>query len=203
MYYLELIQRFWLFNQNNPLGATAVSMYLYLLKTGYENENYEFKISDIIVGNELKITRKTVKVVKLKLKDSGLIDFSSKNGAACIYKLLLNYPTEAILHKQNDLKVDENNITKLIVEESVCLPKNAPSLNEFLTYVKTLKTYESQIETKVIMKYNSWLQNDWCSDNTNRPINNWKATIKSVLPYLDKGDTNEIILNDVPNINRP
>ncbi|MFC4163875.1 hypothetical protein ACFOWU_09430 [Epilithonimonas zeae] len=191
-----------MFNQNNPIGATAVSMYLYLLKTGYETDSYDFKISDIMVGNELKITRKTVKIVKLKLKDSGLIDFSTKNGTACIYKLLLNYPTEAIQYKQNKVMSIEDG--ECIIDDHRLRYKEIPTLSEFLTYVRTLKPYQSQIETKVIIKYNHWLQNNWCSDNTNRPINNWKATIKSILPYLkDMDGTNEMVLSDIPKINRP
>lgn len=94
MYYLELIQRFWTFNQKTHIGPTAIAMYLYLLKTANDNDAYDFQISDVVISNELGLTRKTAKYTKEKLRDLGLIRFEAKNGFPCNYRLILNYPLE-------------------------------------------------------------------------------------------------------------
>ena len=86
MYYLELIQRFWDFNKKAKVSPTEVLLYFYLLKIGYENERYDFKISDVELGKELGLTRKTIKSTKEKLKNLGLIQFQSKNGLPCHYR---------------------------------------------------------------------------------------------------------------------
>ena len=83
MYYLELIQRFWDFNKTAKISPTEALLYFYLLKMGYENDRYDFKISDVELGRELGLTRKTIKSTKEKLKNLGLIQFQSKNGLPC------------------------------------------------------------------------------------------------------------------------
>lgn len=92
MYYLELIQRFWDFNHENNVGSTATAFYLYLLKEGFADERYDFKLSDVNISRELRLTRKTVKSAKEKLEVLGLIEFETRNGLPCYYRILLNYP---------------------------------------------------------------------------------------------------------------
>jgi len=92
MYYLELIQRFWDFNHENKVGSTATAFYLYLLKEGFANESYDLKLSDVKISRELRLTRKTVKSTKEKLRDLGLIEFQTRNGLPCDYRILLHYP---------------------------------------------------------------------------------------------------------------
>ena len=107
MYYLELIQRFWDFNKKAKVSPTEVLLYFYLLKIGYENDRYDFKISDLELGKKLGLTRKTIKSTKEKLKNLGLVQFQSKNGLPCHYRLLLNYSFEIEnekLHKTEGTK---------------------------------------------------------------------------------------------------
>ncbi|KUJ50013.1 hypothetical protein [Chryseobacterium sp. JAH] len=92
MYYLELIKRFWDFNYENNVGSTATAFYLYLLKEGFASERYDFKLSDVKISRELRLTRKTVKSTKEKLEVLGLIAFQTRNGLPCHYRILLNYP---------------------------------------------------------------------------------------------------------------
>ena len=94
MYYLELIQRFWDFNKTAKISPTEVLLYFYLLKMGYENDRYDFKISDVELGKELGLTRKTIRSTKEKLKKLGLIQFQPKNGLPRHYRLVLNYSFE-------------------------------------------------------------------------------------------------------------
>jgi replication initiation and membrane attachment protein DnaB len=95
MYYQELIERLWRFNENTRLGATAIAMYLYLLKLGEQNNSYVIKISDTVLSNILGIHRNTVKPFREKLKNFGLILYTTKNGFPCTYRILLNYSFES------------------------------------------------------------------------------------------------------------
>jgi hypothetical protein len=91
----ELIERLWRFNENTRLGATAIVMYLYLLKLGEQNNSYVIKISDTVLSNILGIHRNTVKPFREKLKNFGLILYTTKNGFPCTYRILLNYSFES------------------------------------------------------------------------------------------------------------
>lgn len=65
--------------------------------------------------------------------------------------------------------------------------KNLPSLSEFLNYAKD-KAYEKNLsldETKVELKYESWIENKWRTGK-DKKINNWKSTLLNTLPYLQK-----------------
>ncbi len=98
-----MIQRFWDFNKKARVSPSEISLYFHLLKIGYENDRYDFKISDIELGKELGLTRKTIKSTKEKLKSIGLIQFQTINGLPCHYRLLLNYSLE-IEHEESNKK---------------------------------------------------------------------------------------------------
>jgi replication initiation and membrane attachment protein DnaB len=106
MYYLELLQKFWDFNKNVLIGSNAIAMYLYLLKLGNDCNGYCIKVSDVEISKTLKITRKTVIPTKEKLRDLGLIQYETKNGIPCSYRLILNYN----IHIQEPVK------TKLLAQ---------------------------------------------------------------------------------------
>lgn len=94
MHYLELIQRFWDFNQKTSIGTKGISMYLYLLKIGSDNDSCDFQISDVVISIELGVTRKTVKSTKEKLRDLGLIQYQTTSGLACKYRFIGDYPSQ-------------------------------------------------------------------------------------------------------------
>ena len=253
MYYLELIQRFWDFNKKAKVSPTEISLYFYLLKIGYENERYDFKISDVELGKELGLTRKTIKTTKEKLKNLGLVQFQSKNGLPRHYRLVLNYSFE--IEPEKSIKKEESIIIKkdqkreiLEIFESILSAQNSvevvkeieinsdikassgttekqklewkqaqkqeqeqqnlknnkiPSLNEFIEYAKSLEGYEPKLDLSISEKYESWKNNGW-KNTSNRPISNWKSTLKSTLPYLiNKSEKNSLSLQDIPNIKRP
>ncbi|MET2743972.1 hypothetical protein ABXT13_13290, partial [Staphylococcus caprae] len=60
------------------------------MKTGKENDAYDFKVSDVVLSKELGLTRQTVKSTKEKLQDFGLIQFQTQNGVSGSYRLILN-----------------------------------------------------------------------------------------------------------------
>ena len=231
MYYLELIQRFWDFNQKAQLNTTAIAMYLYLLKLGHDNNGYHIIVSDAAISNALGITRKTVKPTKDKLRNLGLIQFQNGKGLPCSYRILLNYSFECkdpekqkiksnnefhapILEKiensQSDsLPIQNNSKTSVLKDEKVHNNKpkhfksNQPSWKEFIEYAQTLENYTSQLDFSIEEKYEIWKNNGW--KNTSKlPITNWKSTLKSTLPYLlNPKENSSFSLQDIPNIKRP
>ena len=253
MYYLELIERFWDFNKTAKISPTEILLYFYLLKMGYENDRYDFKISDVELGKELGLTRKTIKSTKEKIKRLDLIQFQSKNGLPCHYRLLLNYSFEieskkSIKNEESTIVEEDQNREILEIFESILSAQNSvevvkeveinsdikassettekqkleweqvqkqkqeqqnlknnkiPSLDEFIEYAKSLEGYESELELSISEKYESWINNGW-KNTSNRPISNWKSTLKSTLPYLrNKSEENSLSLQDIPNIKRP
>jgi DNA-binding Lrp family transcriptional regulator len=105
---LEILEKH--FNKTAKISPTEVLLYFYLLKMGYENDRYDFKISDVELGKELGLTRKTIKSTKEKLKNLGLIQFQSKNGFPSHYRLLLNYSIE--IEPDISIKKEESTIIK-------------------------------------------------------------------------------------------
>ena len=245
MYYLELIQRFWDFNKKAKVSPTEISLYFYLLKIGYENERYDFKISDVELEKKLGLTRKTIKSTKEKLKSIGLIQFNTINGLPCHYRLVLNYSFEieyeksikneecaivekdqnrevleifdCILSAQNSVEVikeieinsdvkassDSSQKQKIELEQQNLKNSKIPSLNEFIEYAKSLEGYVPELELSINEKYEVWKNNGW-KNTSNRPISNWKSTLKSTLPYLrNKSEENSLSLQDIPKIKRP
>ena len=245
MYYLELIQRFWDFNKKAKVSPTEISLYFYLLKIGYENERYDFKISDVELEKKLGLTRKTIKSTKEKLKSIGLIQFNTINGLPCHYRLVLNYsfeiePEKSIRNEESTIVEKDQNREVLEILESILSAQNSvgaikeieinsdvkassessqkqkleleqqnlknskiPSLDEFIEYAKSLEGYEAELDLNISKKYESWINNGW-KNTSNRPISNWKSTLKSTLPYLrNKSEENSLSLQDIPKIKRP
>ncbi|MCL1664080.1 hypothetical protein M2T78_07435 [Elizabethkingia ursingii] len=91
MNYLDLLHKFWDYNQKEPLGVTTIAMYLFLLEMWYVNEENDFKVSDIVICEKLLLTRPTVKVNKEKLRNCGLIYYETQNGLPSYYRIILDY----------------------------------------------------------------------------------------------------------------
>ncbi len=231
MYYLELIERFWIFNEKAKPGSTAIAMYLYLLKTAKGRDSYNFQVSDVVLGRELGIAIQTVKTTKQKLSDLGLIRFQAKNGVSGSYRLILNYSLDSLIPEQikkvtpevptsfQELKDDLNpefpdaevnsnfgsndQKTKGTTDQLADQNIKIPEWEEFLTYAKTLSAYHSELPELLEEKYNSWKNNGW-KNAAGRPITNWKSTVKSTLPFLKNTDNDhQLSIQTIPDIKRP
>ncbi|KFF01326.1 hypothetical protein IX39_12140 [Chryseobacterium formosense] len=203
MYYIELIQRFWEYNDRSSVGATATAMYLFLLKNAFENERYDFSISDVTVSNKLSLTRKTVKVTKEKLQTMGLISFNNRNGVPCSYRLLLNYPLPKV-QKNVELStaVAKNIFNDRVETMSVMLTDNIPNYDVFLEYAGKLETYSSVLQPYIKEKYKLWIDNGW-KNNFNRPITDWRASLKSAIPFLKESLQKSFLNERIPDIKHP
>lgn len=211
MYYLKLIQRFWDFNKIVKISPTEIALYFYLLKIGYDNDRYGFTISDMALGKELGLTRVTIKTTREKLKNSGLIQFQTGKGIPCTYRLLLNYSFEI----QSEKPQDEEYISTEIMHTSEVLkvaPEidhqnneniQIPSLDELIEYAGILPGYESRLDKGISEKYEVWINKGW-KNALDRPIRNWKATLKSTLPYLiNSTQDHQASVPEIPSIRRP
>ena len=77
--------------------------------------------------------------------------------------------------------------------------KDIPSFEEFMNYAKTLDIYEEGLDVHLKIKYETWKDDGWVS-GYNKPIVNWKQTLKNTMPYLRSNNKN---IFNVPKINRP
>lgn len=186
-------------------------MYFYLLKTGYTQDRYDFKISDVVIAKELGLTRKTVKSAKQKLEIFGLIIYKTQNGLPCYYRLVLDYPfqlpdplIEMIIETEeatNDFLETDEQVTQALTEMKVA--GNIPTINEFLDYAVTLDSYDLTLDPIITEKYKSWINDKW-QNSAGRPITNWRSLLKSIIPYLKFNDDMHLSsAEDIPKIERP
>lgn len=205
MNYQELVNRFWEYNEKEPLGAVAVALYLFLLETWEKNKESDFNLSDSEICKKLKITRPTINTLRQKLSNLGMIQYQSQNGLPGHYKIIPEYsavlsafekPKKTISKKQ---KTVEKSIPKsetvqkreLISdnpsENKIPIPipfsDNIPSLKEFTRYTKTLENYTPELDDLIKAKYDNWFKNGW-KNNYNKPITNWKSSIKNSMAFL-------------------
>lgn len=220
MKYLDLLSKFWEYNERLPFGSSAAVVYTFLVHKWYQNKYEDFILSDIELSKELRLAINTIKVVKEKLQDHKLIQFEVKIGHPCSYRLITDFSipeNEKILIQKNDSKKDKEitpnstlkkkNVTPQVPVE--CEPTKVipdinpdiPSYDEFLDHAKSLKNYTTSIDSKINEKYNNWIENGW-NNGYNRPITNWKSALKSTMPYIIDSKHNEEQIN-IPIINRP
>lgn len=218
MKYFDLISNFWKFNKINTVGASAVSLYNFLIYKWYENKNSEFKLSDNEITRNLHLTYKTIRTARINLSKNGLIKFQTRNGLPCSYNILqeyeINIDKEVINSKKKKVKesvsknrkLSEKKIVKQEILENVNAEKendNIPTAEEFLEYAKTLEYYTADLDSKILEKYKIWKLNKWRRES-DRPITSWEKNLKSVLPYLidsvESKENNKII--KIPTIKR-
>ena len=87
----ELTEKFWKYNEKEPLGAIAVALYFFLVEIWKKNEKNDFSLSDTEICDRLKITRPTIITLRQKLVTLGIIQYQSKNGLPGHYKILSEY----------------------------------------------------------------------------------------------------------------
>ena len=77
------------------------------------------------------------------------------------------------------------------------------TIEEFLEYAKSLEMYDPQLHSEIHSKYDNWVSNGW-KNSANRPITDWKSTLKSVLPYLKNSiQNNSVSIKSIPRITPP
>ncbi|SHK68696.1 winged helix-turn-helix domain-containing protein [Epilithonimonas mollis] len=230
MYYVELINRFWIFSERVKPGTAAISLYLYLLNIAKENDSYQFRISDVEVGKRLGLSRATIKTARKKLRNLGVVHYETFNGLPASYRLILNYPIEEVKCDEttNDFRhpIVFNNEDEIRFQNEVQNKSEAgdtnnnqdaapgslepfrekrmvPDLQKFLEYARSLDAYSPELDELIIAKYSGWLVNDWKSDS-GRVITNWHTSLKNVLPFLKTGvKDSQLSIDKIPDIRHP
>lgn len=222
---LELINQFWERNNNESLGSVASSMYFFLLYHWSKSDMVDFKLSDVAISESLSISRPTIKITKEKLQKLRLIQYTIQNGTPCLYKIIEDYNfsnddgqipikikvakkvkeigLKNNLRKSKEIKpIKSESKSEDIIEKTIenALTGNYPLFDEFLIFSKTLKSYSTQLDLKIEEKYNCWIHNGWKND-IGRPITNWKALLRSIMPYIADSDSKETV--ELQNIERP
>ena len=87
----ELTEKFWEYNEKEPLGAVTVALYLFLIEVWKKNEENDFSLSDTEICERLKITRPTIIALRQKLVTAGMIQYQPKNGLPGCYKIHFEY----------------------------------------------------------------------------------------------------------------
>ena len=87
----ELTEKFWEYNEEEPLGAVMVALYLFLIEIWKKNEENDFSLSDTEICERLKISRPTIIALRQKLVIAGMIRYQPKNGLPGHYKIHLEY----------------------------------------------------------------------------------------------------------------
>lgn len=220
MKYLDLLSKFWEYNERLPFGSSAAVVYTFLVHKWYQNKYEDFILSDIELSKELKLAINTIKTVKEKLHAHKLIQFEVKIGHPCSYKLETDFSVpgiENILVPKKDAEKKKERNPDSTLKKKIAIPQlpveteptkfipdiipDIPSFDEFLTHAKSLKNYSTSIDSKIEEKYNNWIENGW-KNGYDRPITNWKSSLKSTMPYIiDSKDNKEQI--NIPIINRP
>lgn len=127
MNYTELISKFWSINEKTPLGASAVALYLFLLEEWRKNNGENFSISDGLISQKLSLTRPTIVAMKSKLRNIGLIQYHTKNGMPCIYRIISDFSflqepitkQEPVKNDVGSQKLTEENIVKVVEKKSI------------------------------------------------------------------------------------
>lgn len=231
MYYIELIDRFWLFVEKTKPGTATISLYLYLLQVAKQKDAYQFTISDIELAKRLGVNRATVKATREKLSKFGLIEYQSVQGIAGIYRLMVNYHLEPVFSERvqtgsasgiTDFFERNNNVLEIVevsetdnssasgdksmpFESSNLLidGRGVPGLKEFLDYARTLDAYHPELDDLIMAKHSAWLQSNW-RNASGRPITNWQSSLKNVLPFLTSEVVqNELTVHNIPEIIHP
>ena len=212
MDYLSLTKKFWTFNDVYPLSAPIVAIYLFLLDNWDKVGGKDFEFSDKVMSKRLKINRKTIKTSKDTLRNLGLISFQITNGFPTLYRIIPI--VKQVIKKRGEKSVSQLGeflkTSEMPKKESLTLPREVPkenisknidipSFEEFMNYAKTLDIYEEGLDVHLKIKYETWKDDGWVS-GYNKPIVNWKQTLKNTMPYLRSNNKN---IFNVPKINRP
>ena len=230
MYYVELIDRFWVFSDRFKPGTAAISLYLYLLNIAKEKDSYQFRMSDVELGKRLDLSRATIKTTRKKLRDLGLVEYQTENGVPASYRLVVNYPIgEAncdetpndvgdpiVFINEDEIRFQNEEQNKSETADTISDQDAAsgsrepfreklmlPNLREFLEYARSLDSYSPELDEFITAKYSGWSINDWKSDS-GRVITNWRTSLKNVLPFLKStGQDLQLSVDKIPAIRHP
>ena len=121
MNYIRLINGFWNLHEVKSFRATEISLYFYLLKVCNSvawSESFELKNQRILV--DLCMSFNTLCNARNKLKQSGLIEFETKNGSnKTVYSIVTTFANfaEVVSISNNNIYNNKTKTKTVVVEE--------------------------------------------------------------------------------------
>lgn len=215
MEYIDLIKKYWKMNEENPLNSSVAYVYLFLLEVWDRKERKDFDLSDAEIVSRLKISRTSVKSSKQILRNLGLISYQLKDGYPTLYKIftdcVIDRKQNSVVEKEKSIdKKNKKNLKGKPIEskkesfesekisspeetkkkeekKTASLPKNIsiPSLEEFMSFAKTLNNYDESLDSSIKNKYSMWKDAGW-TNAYNIPILNWRQSLEKSLVYMKK-----------------
>ena len=142
MYYLELIQKFWNFNQETKLDTTVITVYFYLLNFANDCGSYTVSISDRNLSKTLGLSRNTIMAARKKLQSLGIIHYHKGTGVAT-YRLRLDY--DAVASKPQAIRLDTLLLDVVVPQDKESIDSSSTSLTSFVSDENQQKINESEL----------------------------------------------------------
>ncbi|RLJ31398.1 hypothetical protein CLU97_0816 [Chryseobacterium sp. 7] len=197
------MDHFWSMNEIHSFNSTEIALYMYLIRINdlcSWKESFKHNNSKIIAG--IKVTFKTLANARNKLKQAGMIDFVTKNGASeTLYSLTFGNFTEARDEVSTEVKdevyskvsprfgkgkvytncINNSSINKYIVkgqEKEKFLFVSIKNLNDYLQNFKGNKSH-------FILAYRFWKlwieENPKASHLLKADVYQWVNTMKLII----------------------
>lgn len=166
-----------------------------LLKANHKPKKYRgavIKTGQVMTGQELLakelgLTRSKIRLSLNNLKITNEITIKSNSQGTII---------EVVKYKDYQITTNETAIKQPKSDQQTTTNKNEdneknedkrmiPSFDDFKEYALTKKPKVNLTDLK--LKYDSWIENDWCDGYDNK-IKNWKSKILNTLKYIAEED---------------
>lgn len=199
-----LFQKIFELNSKNKIGSNTIAVFIFILYK-CEGLQKEIVLSDYEMARELGLSRQTVITAKNKLKLLGILNYESNRG----------FPNRFIFN-ENELPIEipkRVKIEEFLTEKITLIPEpkiianslssRYPTLQQFMSFSKTLPNYSEKLDDVLIHKFYQWDQADW-KNAIGKPILNWKSVLEKnmVMFELHHSLENNSALK-IPNIKRP
>ena len=173
-----------------------------LLKANHKPKNYrgvnilegQVMTGFSLLAEQTGLTVQKVRTALNNLKSTNEITIKSGNKGTVIqivkyldYQVVTNKTTNEQQTDNKQVTTNKNvNNKKNVknIDKSVFIP---PSEAEFMLFAKskfpTPEAYQ-KVRTKLLLKYESWVESDWVNGRTDKKIKKWKATLLNTIPHL-------------------
>lgn len=147
MYYLELIQKFWNFNQKAKLETTVITVYFYLLNLANDCGSYTVSISDRTFSRTLGLSRNSIMAARKKLQSLGIIHYNKDTVGVANYRLVLHYDLEISISETAQIESLLSDVVIPTDEEPIA--SSSTSLASFVSDENQQRIDESELADNI------------------------------------------------------
>ncbi|AZA56334.1 helix-turn-helix domain-containing protein [Chryseobacterium shandongense] len=149
MYYLELIRKFWNFNQKAKLDTTVITVYLYLLNLANDRGSYTISISDRNFSRTLGLSRNSIMAARKKLQSLGIVDYNKDTVGIATYRLVLDYDLEISISETAQIESLLSDVVIPTDEEPIASSSSSTSLASFVSDENQQRIDESELADNI------------------------------------------------------